>query len=240
MIRGVVLLGCLLMGLFGGSVFAADKLLSDQAEISFVDTSGNSEISTLSVKNLMTYQFSDKLLGSWRLFLLRGESDGEKNAERYATELRVDYLLTKRLYSFAGARWLKDTFAGVDPRYGLGAGVGYKFLLGPKHFLLGEAGLTYTVEDRTDGTDSDYLGGRLFGQYDYAFSDKSRFIQSLEFLQDFKESKNWLMNSETALTAALNSFMSLKASYLVQYDNEPVDDLDDTDTTLGMALVINY
>jgi putative salt-induced outer membrane protein len=217
-----------------------NKRVSDQAELSFIDTSGNTEVSTFSLKNTLKYSFSNRTIGTWELGALYGKSDGVKSAERYLTEFRLDHLYSERLYSYGNAGWLKDKFAGIDPRYYLGAGGGYKFLLGPTHFLLGEAGLTYTREDYIDGTDRDYLGGRVFGLYEYVFNDKNKFFQSLEWLPDFDETDNWLLNSETGVVSALNGFLSLKASYVVQYDNEPVVGLKHTDRTFGLTLVANY
>jgi putative salt-induced outer membrane protein len=78
--------------------YAEDKRWSDEAELSFVDTGGNTEVRTLSAKNLFKYKFTEKLQGACKLGALYGESDGEKNAESYFTELRMDYLFTERFY----------------------------------------------------------------------------------------------------------------------------------------------
>ncbi|PLX84942.1 MAG: hypothetical protein C0617_06255 [Desulfuromonas sp.] len=226
--------------LLATTCFAEEPRLKDQAEIAFVSTSGNSEVTTLAAKNTLTYAFSERFLVKWKLLALYSESDGETEAESYATQLRGDYLHTDRLYSYASVGWLKDRFAGLEARYTLIGGAGYKFLLGPKHFLAGEAGLTYTTEKLKDDADRGYLGVRLFGQYDYVFSETSRFSQSVEWLTDFDETENWLLISETALVTALNSHLSLKTSYVVNYDNLPADDFDETDTVLGVTLVVNF
>ena len=218
-----------------------EKKLSDQAELSFVDTGGNTDVVSLSARNLLKYKFTEKLEGAWEVGALYGESDGEKNAESYFTDLRLDYLFTERFYVSGIAGWSKDEFAGIDSRYEIGPAAGYKFLIGPKHFLLGEAGLNYVNEEYTDDTDKDYLGGRAFAQYEYVFTEKNRFSQSLEFLYDFDESDNYNIISETALISALSDYLSLKASYLVKYDNEPVPStLDETDTILALTLVANF
>jgi putative salt-induced outer membrane protein len=221
-------------------VQAEEMKWQDEAELLYVDTSGNTDVTTFSAKNTLTVPFSEKTKGTWRLGVLYGESDGTKNAESYFTEFRVDHSYTERLYSFGYGGWYKDKFAGIDARYYLGAGEGYKFYNGPKHFLLGEAGLTYTKEEFTDNTDNDFPGGRLFGKYEYHFTEKNRFTQSLEWLLDFSEFDNWNLNSETALLSALNSWLSLKASYLIKYDNEPLGTLKKADKILGVALVVNF
>lgn len=220
---------------------AEEKPWSDQAELSYIETGGNTDVRTLSAKNLLKYKFTEKLEGSWELGTLYGESDGEKNAERYFTELRLDYSFKERLYTYAIGGWLKDEFAGFDARYYLGPGMGYKFLTGPKHLLLGEAGLNYVREEYTDNTDEDYIEGRAFTKYQYAFTKKNKFSQSLEFLYNFEDSENYKVNSVTALVSALNSYLSMKASYEIKYNNRPVPStLDKTDTVLGIALVVNF
>jgi putative salt-induced outer membrane protein len=239
--RGANFLTVLLIVLvFAPGSRAEEKKWSDEAELSFVDTGGNTDVTTLSAKNLLKYKFTNRLRGAWKLGALYGESDGEKNAESYFTELRLDYLLTERFYSYAAAGWMQDEFAGFDSQYYLGPGVGYEFLTGPRHYLAGEAGLNYVWEEYTDNTDKDYLGARAFAKYEYAFTEKNRLSQSVEFLYDFDDSENYDVNSETAVTSALSDYLSLKASYVIKYDNQPVPKtLDDTDTVLAVTLVIN-
>lgn len=223
------------------AVSAEEKKWVDEAELSFVDTGGNSDVVSLSAKNLLRYTFSETLKGAWKLSALYGKSDGVKDAERYATELRLDYLITERLFLALIAGWLEDEFAGIESKYYLGPAVGYEFLNGPKHFLVGEVGLNYVAEEYIDGTDKDSVEGRAFGQYQYAFTEKNRFTQSLEFLYDFEDSEDYRVNSETALISALSDYLSLKTSYEVRYDNKPVPaTLEDTDTILSVTLVVNF
>jgi putative salt-induced outer membrane protein len=223
------------------AVFAEEKKWADEAELSFVDTGGNTDVVSLSAKNLLKYTFTEELKGAWKLSALYGESDGVKNAERYSTELRLDYLLTDQLFSALIAGWLEDEFAGIESRYYLGPAVGYKFFNGPRHFLVSEVGLNYVKEEYTDGTEKDYLEGRAFGQYQYAFTEKNRFSQSLEFLYDFEDSENYRVNSETALISALSDYLSLKASYEIKHDNKPVPStLEETDTILSVTVVVNF
>lgn len=220
---------------------AEEKKWKDEAEFSFVNTSGNTDITTLAGTNLLSYQFTEKSKGFWKIGALYGKQSGETTAERYYTDLRFDHLISDRLYSYGLGGWLRDPFAGFEDRYYVGPGVGYKFLIGPKHFLVGEAGLSYASEDYTDGTDEAFIEGRAFGKYEYAFIEKSKFSQSLEFLYDFEDSDNYKVNSETALISALNNHLSLKVSYNVNYNNRPrPSTLDKTDTILGAAIVVSF
>jgi putative salt-induced outer membrane protein len=225
----------------GPTAGAAEKNWSDQAELSYVETGGNSDTATLSFKNELIIEFSDRLAGIWKLGALSSHNDGIRNAESYFTELRGDYLLTERWYAYLNAGWAKDTFAGLDSRIYAGPGAGYKLLAGPRHFLAAEMGLNYTTEEYTDDTEEDFIAGRLFGKYEFAFNETNNFSQSLEYLHNFDESDDYKIISESAVTSALSTNYSLKVSYTVKYDHMPVPaSLDDTDTILAAALVANF
>jgi len=220
---------------------APAKSWGDEAELSYVETSGNSEVKTLSAKNLLRVKLTDAWSGSWKLAALRGETDGALTAERYLTELRVDYAISERVYALLTTGWLKDEFAGIESNISAGPGVGYRFLTGPRHLLVSEIGALYVREQYTDGSDNERVDGRLFGSYTFAFGDKNKFVQTLEYLHDFDESEKYRINSETALVTALNSYFSIKVSYSIRHNNLPVPaTLEKTDTTLAAALLVTF
>lgn len=106
---------------------------------------------------------------------------------------------------------------------------------------MGEVGVNYVNEEYTDDTDKGYLEGRAYASYEYAFTEKNKFSQSVEYLHDFEDGDNYRVNSETALISALSDYLSLKASYVIKYDNQPVPStLDETDTILSVTLVVNF
>lgn len=220
-----------------------EKRFSNETSLSVVNTSGNTDTLSLAGKNDMKYKFSEKWAASWVLGAIYNESDGDKQAERYYTNLRADYTITDRWYAYGLGSWFRDEFAGFDNRFAIGPGVGYKFLTGPKHFLRGEGGLNYAYEDYTDPQEDDeqFMEGRLFGKYEWAFTEKTKFSQDLTYLQSFKDTSTWRLVSETALTTAITDILALKVSYQVLYNNDPrPSDLDKTDTVFATSLVISY
>jgi putative salt-induced outer membrane protein len=237
----VVFLG---LAVAAGSSFAEEKAvkaLSDEGEVSYVQTAGNTQVTTIAAKNLLKYKFNEQLLGSWKVGAVSAETSHVKTAESYYTDLRMDYQYTAQLFSFVNAGWQQNKFAGIDEQLYGGTGVGYKFLNGPSHFLDGELGVTYTSDKYTDATKDDYAGARAFAKYVYAITEKNKFSQSLEYLYNFDDSDRYNVNSETAVISALNSMFSLKASYVVNYTNAPIPaTLKKTDSTTTVALVVNY
>ena len=239
----VLLIVCILVSC---SLIAQDKNWSNSTELSFVNTSGNTEVTTLSAKNKLTYKFSQKFETVLQLAALYGKSNGVKNSENYSAKLKGSYLISKRFYASLVSGWSKDIFAGIDSKLSIGPALGYKLMTGPKHTLNFEAGVEYVDEkyydqnNSLDETSNDYFNGRGFTEYKYSLTEKSNFGQSLEFNYDFGNSDNYDATSVTSVTTALSDVLSLKASYKIDYVNAPVPStLKKTDTTLSVSLIIN-
>lgn len=235
----MVIIACAIM--VANTAHAADKAVTNEAELSYLDTKGNTETITFKAKNTLNWAISDKTDLAWEVGGLYGESDGDKNAEKYNTELKGSYAFTKAFYGSLVGGWLKDEFSGIDSKYYVGPACGYKILAGPKHKLTAEAGVDYVAEEYTDDTDEDFFQGKIVGKYAWAFTEKNKLTQKVKYAVDFEDGDNYQVDSETAVVCALNSSMSLKASYEVKYNNAPVPDtLDNTDTTISTTLIINY
>ena len=228
------------VGRTGDSRQAETDKLSGVAEVSYIDTRGNTDQKTFVANNTLKYLPTEKITGTWKLNLLVGEADHERTAERYNTHFQLDYKFSKSVYSLGVFNWLRDEFAGVDARYYMGAGLGTHILAGPKHNLSVEGAWTYTVEKLSDGTDDEFPGGRLFAEYEYLFNAKNKFLQTVEWLIDFDDLDNDIIMTETAVISTLNSFLSLKASYLIHHDNKPASNATETDTVLSVALIVNF
>jgi len=230
----------LLLGV--GVVDAAEKKWSDEGELSSVNTGGNTNVSTFSAKNIVKYKFSEKFEGNWKASALNSKTEGVKTAENYASELRGDYLFSEHVYAGLAVGWLKDKFAGIDTRYYAGPVAGYKIFVGPKHFLKSEAGLDYVTEEYTNNTEADFLRGRAFSLYEFHFTDLNKFSQSLEYLYDFDNTNNYNINSVSAMVTVLSQNFSLKTSYEIKYDNEPIGARlnKKTDTLLAVSLLVNF
>ena len=70
---------------------AEEKKFKDEAEISVVDKTGNTDTTDVNIKNLMWYQFTEKVDGSWKVAIGYGQTDGDKTAENYLTEFKGNY-----------------------------------------------------------------------------------------------------------------------------------------------------
>jgi putative salt-induced outer membrane protein len=237
-IRTAIALGAALLCICSVDGLAEEKKWKNEAELSYVQTGGNTDVTTLSFKNQSNYQFTERLKSIWKLGVIYGESDGEQNAENYMTELRTDYTLRKKLYLYIIAGYLADEFSGLDNRYYGGLGTGYHFLAGPKHFLSSELGFNYSQEEYIDDTEQIFTEGRAYASYEYAIGEHSRFFQGIEYLYDFTDSENYRLNSETTVKVRINTIFSLKIGYEVRFDNTPTPETrSETDTRFCTAIV---
>ncbi len=220
---------------------AQEKNWTDKAELSYVQTGGNTEITTLSAKNELGITFNEKLTGNWKLGTVYGETGDVKTAESFFTEFGLDYHFTERVYMGLIAGWLKNEFAGLDSRIYAGPAFGWKALTGPEHTLDWQVGGSYISEQYIDDTDYSYMAAMVRGNYQWAISEQTTFTEAVELLYDLSDSENYNLVSETALQTALSSFLSFKVGYTVKFDNAPMPEtLENSDTILSMALVANF
>jgi len=216
------------------------KPWSDKAEVSLVSTNGNSKGTTTSIKNLLAYAWNEIT----RLEVAGGGLGSQNNhqvtAENYNASEKYTLKLVGKNYAFERFGWDKDRFAGIQNRYDSSAGLGRLLLDLPNDKLHTELGGGYVGQEFTDGLHDNYASGRAYAKYEHALSASSSFTQDAEYIHNFKDSKGYRLNTETALTAALSTHLSLKASFVWKRNGLPPPGVVKDDTITSMALVVNY
>ena len=76
--------------------------------------------------------------------------------------------------------------------------------------------------------------------YEYAFTDKSSFTQTVDYFPNFDDSADWRITSETGLSASITDLLGLKLGYIYRYRNEPIGDAKATDTTTTVSVVMSF
>jgi putative salt-induced outer membrane protein len=167
----------------------------------------------------------------------RAEAEGVTTAERYFAGLRGKRALGDRFELFAGLSYASDEFAGFDSRAILEAGGIWKALLGPKHELAFDAGLTWTDEEPVVGEGLDYLGAVAGAAYVWKVTEAATFRQRLLFFPNFDTSDDWRVRSETSFEAAFAASWALRVGYLYTRDNLPPPGFGKTDGTTAVSVV---
>jgi putative salt-induced outer membrane protein YdiY len=249
---------------------AVERRWKNTAELALVQTSGNAESFTFSLRDNFVWNWASSSLTS-EIFALRGEatnriltneggaisesSETEVTAEQYALSSKYDRSINERLGWYGNLAWERNELSGIDSRFGAGVGVSYLFFENDVRKLIGEAGLGYVSEKPVSGDTREFARGRLFGRYERKISETSGFETEVELLPNLEDTDDLLVNFLAAVTASITSKMALRLSYTVAYDNQPIvvvvegDDPDEpdgmfefesADAILSASLVINF
>jgi putative salt-induced outer membrane protein len=213
--------------------------------LSYVDTSGNSETTSFGL-DFKANRRPDPWGLEFTALFNQASDDGNTTAERYYLGGRVSRKLSDRWDVFGGLSGEKDEFAGFDLRLLAEVGVTYHALLGPKHLLSFDGGVTYTDEDRIDPEpDADWWGAVLGLSYEWKITDTTSLTERLLYYPNFDDSSDWRLWSDTGIQTAINSFLALKFGYEYRYRNQPLvladgTVADTTDTTTRFSVVLNF
>jgi putative salt-induced outer membrane protein len=244
-------LSCALLcsGLAAGFLSAQDKkekAVNFTGDIGFVNTAGNSSVTSLNVGDKLTAK-SGKALFTQLLAVVYGKNEGVESANSIGLRGRVDYPLTGKLSAYGFVGFERNKFAGIAHRFDEGVGLAYAAWRDAENSLDLEAGLGLAEQSlylaSTSGpTSSDnFMSGRGALNFKHLFSKVTYFQQSLEYLPSFKHSSEYRINSESALVAPISSHLGLKVGYLVKYNNAPPSaGLEKTDRLFTTGLQVSY
>jgi putative salt-induced outer membrane protein len=210
-----------------------------KAEVSMVATSGNSDTQTAGLGASVIYR-----PGVWtteaKAAFVRSEAENVETARTFTADLRQGRSLNPRVDVFGRFGFLANEFAGVDARSTIDGGIGYKLLLGPIHTVRVDAGLGYSHENRVTGPDLSFALANFGAGYKWQISKTADFTESALFTASLDDGEDWRFGNALALTAAITSVFSLKASHEVKHVNAPVPGFEKTDTLTSIALVAKF
>lgn len=190
------------------------------SDLGFVNTTGNTEITT--------FNLGEKLIlraGRWehkqQFGSVYGSQDGKQTSNLLFANWRSDIALNKSLAVFGFVGYDRNTFAGISRRFEQAAGLAAKLLTRDTDTWTFEAGLAMNQQRATTGTTLNFASMRSGTMYKHHFSKASYFSQVVEFLPSFEDSEDYRVNTETAFVAPISTHVSMKAGYVVRYDNLP-------------------
>jgi len=246
----------------------------DVAELTLVVTAGNASSSTLGLKNTLERDWGRTALkfsmgavrtesgvttrtatGTPENFSISETTDSEVTAENYFFKSRLDRSLGGASFMYAGADWDRNTFAGVDNRYGFVSGAGRTWFDDETRKLKTDVGVTYTIQDDVvDNPDSDdsFLG--LRGSYDFLkkLTETTDLGSVLVVDQNLETTEDLRADWTNSLVVAMSDRLALKTSLQLLFDNDPaltavplgdtevLTPLGKVDTVFTVAIVANF
>lgn len=218
----------------------ARKPVRFTGDVGFVNTSGNTNVTTLNVGERIEYAITTRWGLTQTFAVVYGRTDGETNTSNWRGGLRGDYRTGRRFSLYGRLEFSRNTFAGISQRFEEGIGAAYAVIQAVRDTLAVEAGGSDVQQRSTDGLDETFVGGRAAVTYRHLFTEKALFSQFIELLPNLEQSNDYLLNTETALTAPLSSSIALKLSYVIHLDNLPEPGREKTDRLFTSGLQISF
>ncbi len=237
------LLVAVIVATSSAQLYAADtdsnSLWSGDAEFGYVDTSGNTEETTIKSR-----AEANREKDEWRYNItfdsLNSETSGERSAEKYFLSNRLAYQYNDNNFVFAYASYDDDRFSGFEHQATVAAGWGRRLLNNDAMRWDVEIGPGYRiskVDDDAIGEDSDEAIIRGFTQYSWDFSETANFSQSLNVEAG---SDNTISKSITALKVQIIGSLALKLSYTIKYTEEVPAATKHADTETAVTVVYSF
>lgn len=232
--RKALILGSAL--LFAGNAMAADAEWKSNLEIGYVQTGGNTEISSLNAKGK-----SSRDGDVWRTTAQAGalnvSDKTSTTAEKYDVSLQEDYKLTASNYLFARLGFYTDRFGGFTSRISEIVGYGFDILNNDEKQWNAEIGAGLRQTELTDASKINDTVARAATLFNWKFNPSSTFSQSLK-IESGQEGT--VTNSVTALTNQVSGNLSSKVSFSAENTSKVPAGNKKTNTELAVALVFSY
>lgn len=221
------------------TAFAQDDERPYDASVSlgYVGTTGNTEITTLNTKFLMTYREAD-WTHNFEFSGLSSRENGVGKAERYFIGNKSDYaLMDEDQYLYAQASYTDDRFSGFNYQALATLGYGQYFIRDDRFTLEGFTGVGYRQNDTNlTGTEGEAVF-TLGEGFDWEISDASSITQSLTAeIGD----KRTITKFEIGLVSNIMGRIATKIAFEARNTSDVPPGIEKTDTQTSISLVYTF
>lgn len=239
-------------GVFLFVLFISSNLLAEdpgkvavwgtRAELSFVNTSGNTDTQTLSGKIEM-----ERKRDVNRYFLtgkiLHARDNDQETSNKFSVDARYERNMTEKLFSLFSTGYLRGRFSGYEYRVFGGPGIGFSFIetkIQKLQILISTVYYHDKFSQRGKGSDN-YLTGKASAKYEWKILENLKFKEILDYFISFEGAGKYFIDSEAALQVRINKSLSLGISYLVNYQNFlPSPVIQHTDTAFLTTVIADF
>jgi putative salt-induced outer membrane protein YdiY len=214
--------------------------LSGSGDFGFVNASGNTQVTTLNVGEELSYAPTTVFHLTQSVAVVYGKTDGVESASLWQGNLRGDRDLGNRWGVYALFEFDRNTFASIDRRFQEGVGALYHPIRTATDTLSAELGVGLVEQRSTTDSSMTQRIGRVAGSYRRSFAPKAYGEEELEILPDLQEGQQLRINSATTVVAPLYKSLALKASYVLNFANDPEPGRRKTDRFLTTGVQFSF
>lgn len=174
-------------------------------------------------------------------------SNGRTSREQYLIAWEPRYQVSDGLFAFGLAQYESDRFQGFSSRYSLSGGVGYKVIDSRAAQLSLKAGPAWRQVEFIDGGGYSSLGALAGLDFAWQLARPLKLTQNADLVADsggtavaYIDSNNTSIVATTGLEAAINSRLTTRLSYTIDYDSNPPPNTVSTDTLSRFTLVYDF
>jgi len=240
---GLASLVYFLSGFGGRGLYAAEektaKLWEGECGAGYSQTNGNAKKSSLNV-NAGLHRKTGHDEFNIKANMLYSSSSHEVDGQKWYAMGRYGISIwNKKWYNFYKVEADHDRFANINYRIIPSTGLGYWFSDTPDWKAMVEMGIGLTHTDYRDNTKTSseatliprvFLDKRIFGE--------SHLSEDITFYSSLKNSGEYRFRSATSFTNPINERLSLRISFIDDYNSEPSVDTKKNDTQIVSSL--NY
>jgi len=221
-----------------GSSFAEDAKpkFTHESELGYIAAKGNSNQQTFNLSTRNTSPMGDYFL-KFGGHYTSGFAENIQNIENWDLNVRLERTLSPRFSVFLSEIVEANRFAGFTFRSKTELGGGYKIIQGEKGTLDGEFSFQYMYEKDIPDITLNNILVRIYGVYNYKFSENASFKWWAEYLPNITNSKDYFANTEVSVLSNINTNFALKFAYLYKYRGLPPDSKLKWDQTTLMSII---
>ncbi len=214
------------------------------ADFALVLTAGNSETSTLGLKNVLQHIWPRAELrieaGGIRTesslktrtavglsvddFVIEEDSESETTAESYWANARYDHAFSDAWFGYGFAGWERNQFAGFDNRYTLVGGLGSRLVDNDRTKLKVDLGATYTVQKdiiEAPGASDNFAGLRSTWDYLQKLTASTDFTSVLIVDESLDDTDDLRADFTNSIAVSMSDALALKTGLRLLWDNQP-------------------
>ena len=213
---------------------------SGSGDFGFVNAAGNTEVTTLNFGEELSYAPTKTFHLAQSVAIVYGKTNGVESANLWQTNLRGDRDLGNRWGAYALLEFDRNTFASIDRRFQEGVGILYHPIRTATDTLSAELGVGLVEQRSTSDSSVTQPIARIAGTYRRSFAPKAYGEEQLEILPDLSIGRELRINSATSVVAPLFKSVALKASYVINFDNNPEPGRRKTDRFLTTGVQLSF
>jgi putative salt-induced outer membrane protein YdiY len=183
-------------------------------------TSGNTDTKNYNLSFTTKYDPKTKVIFKADALYLRGASDGVTNVDKATVDVRYEYNLSDRTFTFAEVNYLRDPFKDIDYFVAPLVGAGYRVIKSDTRNLTIDGAAGAEVDSESTGRTSS--GAVKAGEnFDWALTATSKLTQKLTGIWKTKDFGDALYHFDAGLTTAVAAKLELKLAYTYDYKTKP-------------------